>query len=655
MRLGILLFTPIFLLAGVTLHAQEAVNAPEPAAAADSAANAELKAQLKAELLSEIRAELSSEVKTAVSKEADKPSRLTVGGYGEAVMTRNFFSDNYLRYISPDKYKNDKSHGRFDLPHVVIYLGYDFGRGWSMGTEIEFEHGGTESAFETEFEEGGEYESEIERGGEVALEQFWLQKSFSPAFNLRLGHMIVPVGGTNQHHMPTEFFGVYRPEGENTILPCTWHETGISLWGRAGDWRYEVMFLPGLDSDRFGDNGWVSGGAGSPYEFKIANAYAGAFRIDNYSVPGLRLSLSGYAGNSFSNTLSANRTGADRYKDVKGTVMIGAFDFLYDAHNWIVRGNFDYGHLTNSDKISQFNRDMPNASPSPKQYVGSDAIATGVEAGYDIDPHIDSWPLDGTALQNLLNNNSMMAEIERNPDYVSANLGYGLLGFHALEYMLFENAGPRALGKYTRPQLVYLVGVANDLCNMCVRLEASWAGLDNVTEEKQTILGDAELEPTFDYGASMRNSGKGGSKYRNYKDAAEEIIQGCIDIATEVGSQKIGRPANGTSSEDINYIESPYSQNSKTDFIDNIISIRNTYQGMTSGDASVSDWIEVVDPVLDTEVRNAISTAIEKIEACPAPFVDNRTAQAWKDAATYCNNDLVNALTKALTALSVEK
>ena len=197
-------------------------------------------------------------------------------------------------------------------------------------------------------------------------------------------HMIVPVGGTNQHHMPTEFFGVYRPEGENTILPCTWHETGISLWGRAGDWRYEVMFLPGLDSDRFGDNGWVSGGAGSPYEFKIANAYAGAFRIDNYSVPGLRLSLSGYAGNSFSNTLSANRTGADRYKDVKGTVMIGAFDFLYDGDNWIVRGNFDYGHLTNSDKISLFNRDMPNASPSPKQYVGSDAIATGVEAGYDI-------------------------------------------------------------------------------------------------------------------------------------------------------------------------------------------------------------------------------------------------------------------------------
>ena len=111
MRLGILLFTSILLLTGITLHAQEAATAPAPvpvpvpesAAAADSAANAGLKAQLKAELLSEIRAELSSEVKTAVSKEADKPSRLTVGGYGEAVMTRNFFSDNYLSYISPDQ------------------------------------------------------------------------------------------------------------------------------------------------------------------------------------------------------------------------------------------------------------------------------------------------------------------------------------------------------------------------------------------------------------------------------------------------------------------------------------------------------------------------------------------------------------------------
>ena len=51
-----------------------------------------------------------------------------------------------------------KGHGRVDLPHVVINLGYDFGKGWSMGTEIEFEHGGSEVAVEIEAEETGEFE-----------------------------------------------------------------------------------------------------------------------------------------------------------------------------------------------------------------------------------------------------------------------------------------------------------------------------------------------------------------------------------------------------------------------------------------------------------------------------------------------------------------
>ena len=76
--------------------------------------------------------------------------RLSVGGYGEVVYSRNFYSDNVYRYSEPSKYKKDGSHGRFDIPHAVVYLGYDFGKGWSMGTEIEFEHGGSGSAYERE-------------------------------------------------------------------------------------------------------------------------------------------------------------------------------------------------------------------------------------------------------------------------------------------------------------------------------------------------------------------------------------------------------------------------------------------------------------------------------------------------------------------------
>lgn len=93
--------------------------------------------------------------------------KLTLGGYGEAVYSRNFYSDNVYRYSSPEQNKDEPSHGRFDIPHAVFYISYDFGKGWIMSSEIEFEHTGTGSATEKEFDEGGEWELENEKGGEV--------------------------------------------------------------------------------------------------------------------------------------------------------------------------------------------------------------------------------------------------------------------------------------------------------------------------------------------------------------------------------------------------------------------------------------------------------------------------------------------------------
>lgn len=314
-----------------------------------------------------------------------RKSRLTLGGYGEAVYTRNFYSDNMFRYSHSEQYKESKGHGRVDLPHVVIMIGYDFGKGWSMGSEIEFEHGGVESAIEIEAEETGEFEKEIERGGEVALEQFWIQKSFGHAFNIKAGHIIVPVGLTNNQHLPTQFFTVYRSEGENTIMPCTWHETGISVWGKVGDWRYEAMIIPALNSSMFNHSGWIHDGSASAFEFKVANNLAGAIRFDNYSVPGLRMGVSGYIGNSFQNDIVRNEK-STKYKGVKGTVVIGTFDFDYKKYNWIVRGNFDYGHLSDAGKISAYNGDLSNSAsaPYPHTLVGESAMAGGVEAGYDL-------------------------------------------------------------------------------------------------------------------------------------------------------------------------------------------------------------------------------------------------------------------------------
>lgn len=323
---------------------------------------------------------------TINAQEVTKKSRVSLGGYGEIAYTRNFFSDHVSRYSQPEEHKDDPSHGRFDIPHAVIYLGYDFGKGWTFSTEIEFEHGGTGVAYEKEDEEGGEWEQETEKGGEVELEQFWIQKSFSRALNLRMGHIVVPVGLNNAHHEPLNFFTVYRPEGENTIMPSTWHQTGASLWGYIGKFKYEAQFLAGLNADHFTNTGWVNKGNSSPMEFEIANKYAVALRVDNYSIPGLRLGFSGYYGHSMGNSYPNNSKGVDA--TYGGKVVIGSFDFTYNAHNWLIRGQADYGYLGDAEQLKYLYNRLNNKSPyKHSAFVSKNAYAVGIEAGYDIFAH----------------------------------------------------------------------------------------------------------------------------------------------------------------------------------------------------------------------------------------------------------------------------
>lgn len=282
----------------------------------------------------------------------------------------------------------------------------------------------------------------------------------------------------------------------------------------------------------------------------------------------------------------------------------------------------------------------------------SEAFLYGAAADYNIDPHIDSWPLDKNAMEELL------VDLRGGKSWtIDNNAGYGLLGFHAVEYMLFElsedgNTSLPHNTNYTREELVYLCNVAEDLRNQCVRLEASWAGMENVSVEKQDILAEAELEPSINYGWSMKNAGEGGSLYKTYQEAAEDLVQGCIDIADEVGNTKIGRPANGSSEDDKNYIESPYSLNSINDFVGNIISIRNAYQGSNAGDASISDYIKSVNPALDTKVKAQIEECIVLIKKIPEPFAKSATGPEADAAVTAVGTDLVDTLEEVMTALS---
>ena len=289
-----------------------------------------------------------------------------------------------------------------------------------------------------------------------------------------------------------------------------------------------------------------------------------------------------------------------------------------------------------------------------KHWELSEAFLFGPAANHNIDPHIDSWPLDKAAMENLL------TQIRNGGNWsLENNGGYGLIGFHSVEFMLFqlsedENTSLVHSTDYTPEELEYLVAVADDLCQQCVCLEACWAGTDNLSAAKQEILEDAELDYNEEYGWEMKNAGQPGSRFKTYQEAAEEIIQGCIDIADEVGNTKIGRPHLGSSLEDKNYIESPYSLNSIEDFADNIRSVRNAYLGSRSGDASVSDYVKSVNADADKQVREAIENAIKAIELIPEPFAKNAAGSLSEAAMNAAGETLVDALEMAMAALTRE-
>ena len=231
----------------------------------------------------------------------------------------------------------------------------------------------------------------------MELEQFWIQKSFGRVANIRAGHIVVPVGLNNAHHEPLNFFTVYRPEGENTIMPSTWHQTGVSVWGRYGDFRYEAQLVAGLNSDQFTNTGWIKKGHKSPMEFDVANKYAAVLRLDNYSVPGLRLGLSGYYGHAIGNSYPRNANGVDA--EYKGAVAVGAFDFTYNDHNWIVRGQADYGYLGDADQLKYVYNRLNSKSPyKHSAFVSKNAYAVGIEAGYDVFSQIPKMRQDDRKL-----------------------------------------------------------------------------------------------------------------------------------------------------------------------------------------------------------------------------------------------------------------
>jgi hypothetical protein len=314
-------------------------------------------------------------VKAAVPYEWDF-KQIRFGGYGEVLFQQMNYGPD--RYKNPDGAPSD-NRAYISVPKAIFAFDYKFRDDIVFSTELEIEYGGTGAAMELEYEEAGEYEMEVEKGGEVALEQLHITKRFSRAFNIRGGHMIVPIGLTNAHHEPILFFTTVRPEGESSIIPCTWHETGISALGYIHRFKYELMLVNGLDPNGFSSANWIQGGRQKIFETSVMTSPAFAGRLEYQSKKGLRTGLSAY----FNNT-AKNASKPEKMSGIKAPVSILSADAQYQNKNWTLRSNFLYGHLGSSLRISQINKSISKNTGFPRTPVAKNAMTWSAEAGYNI-------------------------------------------------------------------------------------------------------------------------------------------------------------------------------------------------------------------------------------------------------------------------------
>jgi hypothetical protein len=303
--------------------------------------------------------------------------KFELGAYGE-ILYRHF--DYGPNQKATTNGSISDSRAEVDIPRFILKLESSLAEDISLEAEVEFEHLGTGSALELEYDEFGEYEFESEKGGEISLEELHLTKKIIDEINVRIGRIIVPVGLINRFHLPTNFFTSVRPESETRIIPTVWNETGFELFGKLFNFlNYRAQVINGLESTGFSSERWIAEGHQTKFETIKATNLAFVLRLDYSVFNNFALGISGYYGNT-----SGNRPKPEDLENINGNVGIADLHATYDNEDLIARGIILYGHLENSDIISERNARISRNIQASRTPVAEGALLYYVEAGYNI-------------------------------------------------------------------------------------------------------------------------------------------------------------------------------------------------------------------------------------------------------------------------------
>jgi hypothetical protein len=247
---------------------------------------------------------------------------------------------------------------------MVLYVGYKFTDKILFNSEVEFEHGSTE------------------RNGAVSVEFAALDFFINPMANVRAGMVLMPMGFLNQIHEPPFYFGNHRPEVEQKIIPSTWNEVGVGLFGAiTPNLTYTTYVVNGMNAKGFDSNGIRNGRQGGSQALAQNFGYVARMDYVPDALPGVTVGGSAYVGNS----------GQDQdYDGQKPSVLTQ----LYESHvQWKYRGlEFrtlgSWGFVGNADILSADSKAKAIAAGKPEnaQTIGSQNYGWYSEVGYDVLP-----------------------------------------------------------------------------------------------------------------------------------------------------------------------------------------------------------------------------------------------------------------------------
>ncbi len=310
-----------------------------------------------------------------------------------------------------------------------------------------------------------------------------------------------------------------------------------------------------------------------------------------------------------------------------------------------------------------------------QEWERSEAFLFGSATDNELDPHIDSWPLDRDELERALTNENLIAGFKsENPaKFVSEhNTEFqSVLGFHGMEFVLFRNGAHRTVEALKAndtdegvtsvkgiDELAFLQAVAADVRNITALLEFTWMGSAASNETKAILSGEGSyVFSTLRYNGLASNgtmcfgqfllSPSSNTGYQSWQGTMNQIfVGGCSNICAEVADQKLGqayRVATGqgnTTEDSKDYIESPYSHRSFTDYQDNIYSIKNSLYGTrdikatTPVENSMLSLLKKMNYPGYNNLINALNAAIQALETAKnsgKSFVEEPSAQRVGD------------------------